>query len=423
MKKNKICVIGLGYVGLPLAIEFSKYFKVTGFDIDKKRIQELKKGIDRTKEIIIKKKNIKKKIYFTNNSEKLKDTNVFIITVPTPVKNNKKPDLSYLKKASELVGKNLKKSSLVIYESTVYPGCTEEYCAPILEKASGFKLNKDFFLGYSPERINPGTNKQKLTNIIKIVSGSNKHSLNLIKKLYVKIIKAGLHVADSIKIAEAAKVIENIQRDINIAFVNECSVIFEKLNLDTSKVLKAAETKWNFIPFKPGLVGGHCIGVDPYYLTYKAKQLNYDPKVILAGRKINNNMSFYIAKKIIKTLNENNIDSHNKKVLILGLAFKENCVDTRNSKVFDIIDCLQKNNVITHAYDPVVDQAFVKNEYKVKLLKKLNKKRYYDIIVLAVPHKIFYEMGIKKIKSFGNKKLKIFDLKSVFPKQSTDWQL
>ena len=331
--------------------------------------------------------------------------------------------MSYLKKASELVGKNLKKSSLVIYESTVYPGCTEEYCAPILEKASGFKLNKDFFLGYSPERINPGANKQKLTNIIKIVSGSNKHSLNLIKKLYVKIIKAGLHVADSIKIAEAAKVIENIQRDINIAFVNECSVIFEKLNLDTSKVLKAAETKWNFIPFKPGLVGGHCIGVDPYYLTYKAKQLNYDPKVILAGRKINNNMSFYIAKKIIKTLNENNIDSHNKKVLILGLAFKENCVDTRNSKVFDIIDCLQKNNVITHVYDPVVDQAFVKKEYKVKLLKKLNKKRYYDIIVLAVPHKIFYEMGIKKIKSFGNKKLKIFDLKSVFPKQSTDWQL
>ncbi len=420
--KFNIAIIGLGYIGLPLAIEFSKFYKVIGFDINKKRIKELKEGIDKTNEIVIKKSTFKK-INFTNNIQLLKDSNIFIITVPTPVKKNKMPDLSHLKHASKIVGQCLKKSSIVIYESTVYPGCTEEFCGPILEKTSKLRVNKDFFLGYSPERINPGNNIQKLPNIVKIVSGSNKYSLDLIKKLYRKIIKAGIHVADTIKTAEAAKVIENIQRDINIALINECSVIFKKLNLDTSKVLKAAETKWNFIPFKPGLVGGHCIGVDPYYLTYKAKETNYNPKVILAGRKVNDNMSSYISKKILKTLKERPKNNQKKRVLVLGLSFKENCVDTRNSKVFDIINSLQKKNILTHVYDPIIDRSNLNKKYKAKLLNNLNKRNFYDIIILAVPHKIFIAMGIKKIKKLGRSNSKVFDLKSVFPKKETYWQI
>ncbi len=420
--KFNISIIGLGYIGLPLAIEFSKYFNVIGFDIDKKRVRELNEGIDRTKETVIK-KNFSKNIYFTNNIKKLQNSNVFIITVPTPVKRNNKPDLSYLKKASEVVASNLKSSSIVIYESTVYPGCTEEYCCPILERLSGLRLNKDFYLGYSPERINPGDNKHKLRNIVKIVSGSNAHSLNLIKKLYSKIIKAGLHVAESIKIAEAAKVIENIQRDINIAFINECSLIFKKLNINSSKVLKAAETKWNFIPFKPGLVGGHCIGVDPYYLTYKAKKIKYNPKVILAGRKINNTMSFYIAKQVVEALKKTDENLKKKKVLILGLSFKENCIDIRNSKVFDIINYLQRKKIKIDVYDPIIDRSNITKEYKINLLNRLEKKNYYDIIILAVPHLAFLSMGIKKIKKFGNKNLKIFDLKSVFSSTETYWQM
>ena len=420
--KFNISIIGLGYIGLPLAIEFSKYFNVIGFDIDKKRVRELNEGIDRTKETVIK-KNFSKNIYFTNNIKKLQNSNVFIITVPTPVMRNNKPDLSYLKKASEVVAGNLKSSSIVIYESTVYPGCTEEYCCPILERLSGLRLNKDFYLGYSPERINPGDNKHKLKNIVKIVSGSNAHSLNLIKKLYSKIIKAGLHVAESIKIAEAAKVIENIQRDINIAFINECSLIFKKLNINSSKVLKAAETKWNFIPFKPGLVGGHCIGVDPYYLTYKAKKLKYNPKVILAGRKINNTMSFYIAKQVVEALKKTDENLKKKKVLILGLSFKENCIDIRNSKVFDIINYLQKKKIKIDVYDPIIDRSNITKEHKINLLNRLEKKNYYDIIILAVPHLAFLSMGIEKIKKFGNKNLKIFDLKSVFSSTETYWQM
>lgn len=420
--KFNISIIGLGYIGLPLAIEFSKYFNVIGFDIDKKRVRELNEGIDRTKETVIK-KNFSKNIYFTNNIKKLQNSNVFIITVPTPVMRNNKPDLSYLKKASEVVARNLKSSSIVIYESTVYPGCTEEYCCPILERLSGLRLNKDFYLGYSPERINPGDNKHKLRNIVKIVSGSNAHSLNLIKKLYSKIIKAGLHVAESIKIAEAAKVIENIQRDINIAFINECSLIFKKLNINSSKVLKAAETKWNFIPFKPGLVGGHCIGVDPYYLTYKAKKLKYNPKVILAGRKINNGMSFYIAKQVVEALKKTDDNLKKKKILILGLSFKENCIDIRNSKVFDIINFLQRKKIKIDVYDPIIDRSNIIKEHKINLLTRLGKKNYYDIIILAVPHLIFLSMGIKKIKKLGNKNLKIFDLKSAFPSKETYWQM
>ena len=420
--KFNISIIGLGYIGLPLAIEFSKYFNVIGFDIDKKRVKELNEGIDITKEIVIK-KNFSKNIYFTNNLKELQNSNVFIITVPTPVMRNNKPDLSYLKKASEIVARNLKSSSIVIYESTVYPGCTEEYCSPILERLSGLRLNKDFYLGYSPERINPGDNKHKLKNIVKIVSGSNVYSLNLMKKLYSKIIKAGLHVAESIKIAEAAKVIENIQRDINIAFINECSLIFKRLNINSSKVLKAAETKWNFMPFKPGLVGGHCIGVDPYYLTYKAKKLKYNPKVILAGRKINNGMSSYIAKPVIKALKKNDENLKKKKFLILGLSFKENCIDIRNSKVFDIINYLQRKKIKIDVYDPIIDQSNITKEHKINLLTRLEKKNYYDIIILAVPHLTFLSMGIKKIKKFGNKNLKIFDLKSVFSSTETYWQM
>jgi UDP-N-acetyl-D-galactosamine dehydrogenase len=417
-----VAILGLGYVGLPLAAEFSKYHNVTGYDLDKSRINELKKGYDRTNEVL--KKKIYRKLEFTDNKNLLQNKDIFIITVPTPIKKNKKPDLKYLLAASKTVAKYLKKNSIVIYESTVFPGCTEEICLPILEKISGLRLNKDFYIGYSPERINPGKNKQKLSNTVKIVSASNKYSLKILKKFYGKIIKAGIHVVKTIKEAEAAKVIENIQRDINIALINECSVIFKKLNLDTSEILKAAETKWNFASYKPGLVGGHCIGVDPYYLTYIANKINYKPRVILAGRKVNNSMSSYVAKSIINTFNNNQSKFYSKKkILILGISFKENCSDIRNSMVFDIINILQKKKILTHVYDPIANRSELERIKKISLIKNLNKSFFYDIIVLAVPHSIFIKMGIKKIKSLGKKDVKIFDLKSVYPKNQTYWQL
>ncbi len=423
LKKIKIGILGMGYVGLPLAIAFCKKYKVIGFDIDNKRINELNNFKDSTKEISYKSIfEVKKKIIFTNDSNELYKCNYFIITVPTPINKNKKPDLKPLFVASEIVGKNLKKNDTVIYESTVYPGVTEDECSKVLEKFSNLKFNKDFFIGYSPERINPGDKKHTLTEIIKITSGSNEKTTNLVDQLYKSIIKAGTYKVSSIKVAEAAKVIENTQRDLNIALINELSIIFNKLKIDTEDVLKAARTKWNFLPFKPGLVGGHCIGVDPYYLTYKAEKLKYKPEVILAGRKINDSMSNYIAKNLIKSLRTKNINTKKPKLLLMGLTFKENCSDLRNSKVFDIISYLNKKNFIIDCFDPWVQNVTSLKNNKIKSISS-PKRSYYDCILIAVAHKQFKKMGINKIRKFGKKQSIIYDLKHIFKKNKTDIRL
>jgi len=394
---EKIGIIGLGYVGLPLAVEFGKLIDVVGFDINQARIEELKKGIDRTLETDHEELASAIKLSFSYNPEDLRKVNHFIVTVPTPVDDYKTPDLTPLIKASETVGKVLKKGDIVIYESTVYPGCTEEDCVPVLEKFSGLKYNVDFFCGYSPERINPGDKQHRLPNIKKVTSGSNPEIAERVDQLYKKIIKAGTHKASSIKVAEAAKVIENAQRDINIAFVNELSLIFEKMGIDTHEVLNAAGTKWNFLPYKPGLVGGHCIGVDPYYLTYKAESLGYHPEVILAGRRINDNMGAHIASRVIKLMTQNDLPVNKAKVLVLGITFKENCPDIRNSKVIDVIRELKSYGTDVEVYDPQADAAEVNHEYGLSLTPSLNKK--YAAIVLAVSHKEFSSIDWSVIKS------------------------
>jgi len=394
---EKIGIIGLGYVGLPLAVEFGKILDVVGFDINKSRIEELNNGIDRTLETDKEELASASKLTFSCNPEDLKKVNHYIVTVPTPVDNYKTPDLTPLLKASETVGKVLKRGDVVIYESTVYPGCTEEDCVPVLEKFSGLKYNVDFFCGYSPERINPGDKQHRLPTIKKVTSGSNPEIAERVDQLYKKIITAGTHKASSIKVAEAAKVIENAQRDINIAFVNELSLIFEKMGIDTHEVLNAAGTKWNFLPYKPGLVGGHCIGVDPYYLTYKAESLGYHPEVILAGRRINDNMGAHIASRVIKLMTQNNLPVNKAKVLVLGITFKENCPDIRNSKVIDVIRELQSYGTDVEIYDPQADAGEVKHEYGLTLTSALNKK--YSAIVLAVSHKEFNDIDWSIIKS------------------------
>lgn len=392
----KIGIVGLGYVGLPLAVEFGKKLKVVGFDISQSRIDELKNGMDRTLEVDKEELNSASGLTFTTNYAELKDVNYFIVTVPTPVDEYKTPDLTPLIKASETVGKVLKKGDIVIYESTVYPGCTEEDCVPVLEKHSGLKFNVDFFCGYSPERINPGDKQHRLPNIRKVTSGSTAEVAEKVDQLYLKIIKAGTHKASSIKVAEAAKVIENAQRDINIAFVNELSLIFERMGIDTHEVLDAAGTKWNFLPYKPGLVGGHCIGVDPYYLTYKADSLGYHPQVILAGRRINDNMGIHIANRVIKLMTQNDLQVKNAKVLVLGITFKENCPDIRNSKAIDVIRELQSFGADVEVYDLQADAREVMHEYNISLTSELNKK--YSAIVLAVSHKEFGSLDWKAIK-------------------------
>lgn len=394
---EKIGIIGLGYVGLPLAVEFGKQLEVVGFDINQSRIEELKKGIDRTLETDHDELASAVNLTFSFNPEDLRKVNHFIVTVPTPVDNYKTPDLTPLIKASETVGKVLKKGDIVIYESTVYPGCTEEDCVPILEKSSGLKYNVDFFCGYSPERINPGDKQHRLPNIKKVTSGSNPEIAERVDQLYKKIIKAGTHKASSIKVAEAAKVIENAQRDINIAFVNELSLIFEKMGIDTHEVLNAAGTKWNFLPYKPGLVGGHCIGVDPYYLTYKAESLGYHPEVILAGRRINDNMGAHIASRVIKLMTQNDLPVNKAKVLVLGITFKENCPDIRNSKVIDVIRELKSYGTDVEVFDPQADAGEVSHEYGLTLIPELTKK--YAAIVLAVSHKEFSSIDWSVIKS------------------------
>lgn len=390
IKNVKICVVGLGYVGLPLSVAFSSKFKVIGFDINNNRINDLNKFIDKTLEVdsIELKHASQNGMKFTTNLDEIKACNFFIVTVPTPIDKNKRPDLTPLIKASESIGKILKKDDIVVYESTVYPGAIEEECVPVLEKFSGLKFNKDFFCGYSPERINPGDKDHKVSYIKKVISGSTKDIAKFIDEVYSKIITAGTFIASSIKVAEAAKVIENTQRDINIAFVNELAMLFNKIRIDVNEVLDAAATKWNFLNFRPGLVGGHCIGVDPYYLTHKAQEIGYNPEMILAGRRINDNMGKYVANQIIKLMIKNNKSIKNGKILILGITFKENCPDIRNSKVMDVINELNEFGCKVDVFDPWADKNDVQNEYGLILLDKYDEKDY-DCIVLAVAHNKF----------------------------------
>ncbi len=393
---EKIGVIGLGYVGLPLAVEFGKIMDVIGFDINPARIGELKKGVDRTLEVDAVELKDAGRLQFSSDVNDLKSATYFIVTVPTPVDDYHVPDLRPLQSASQTVGSVLKKGDIVIYESTVFPGCTEEVCVPILESVSGLTFNKDFFAGYSPERINPGDKQHRLPNIKKVTSGSTPEVAEKVDHLYKKVIKAGTHRASSLKVAEAAKVIENSQRDLNIAFVNELALIFQRVGIDTHEVLEAAGTKWNFLPFKPGLVGGHCIGVDPYYLTYKAESLGYHPEVILSGRKINDTMPIYIANKVIKLMAKNKLPIHGGKVLVLGLTFKENCPDIRNSKVVDMVRELSSFGTDVDIFDPHADAKEVKHEYGLDIIQAINKK--YHAVVLAVGHEEFSSLPWNELK-------------------------
>ncbi len=414
----KIAIIGLGYVGLPLAVEFGKKYPVLGFDINKDRIGELERGYDRTLEVD--EANLKSSTHLTFSCVKddLKSCNVFIVTVPTPVDEYKRPDLTPLIKASETVGGALKKDDIVIYESTVYPGCTEEDCVPVLERISGLKFNEDFFCGYSPERINPGDKEHTVTKILKVTSGSTPNTADKVDELYSSIITAGTYKASSIKVAEAAKVIENSQRDINIAFVNELSIIFSKMGIDTLDVLAAAGTKWNFLPFRPGLVGGHCIGVDPYYLTFKAESLGYHPEVILSGRRINDNMGAYVAKEVVKLLIKKSHKVDGARTLVLGITFKENCPDIRNSRVIDVIAELKDFGCDVDVYDPWADAAEVEHEYGATLIDRPNGK--YNAVVLAVAHKEFQDIDIDSIK---NENSVVYDIKGVLGKEKVDKRL
>ena len=408
---NKIAVIGLGYVGLPLAHAFSLKYEVVGFDIAQWRINELKKGIDRTLELSTEQVNeaIANKMTFTNLVEEIGDCNIYIVTVPTPIDKHKKPDLTPLIKASESIGSVLKKDDIVIYESTVYPGATEEDCVPVLERVSGFKYNQDFFCGYSPERINPGDKEHTVTKILKVTSGSTPEIGKKVDELYASIITAGTHLAPTIKVAEAAKVIENSQRDINIAFVNELSMIFNRLDINTNDVLAAAGTKWNFLPFKPGLVGGHCIGVDPYYLTHKAQEVGYNPEIILAGRRLNDNMGTYVANQLIKLMIKSGQTVVKAKVLILGITFKENCPDIRNSRVIDVIRELQDFGCDVEVSDYWADKEDVQREYKIDLTDNPDINSY-NAIVLAVSHDEYRNLD------FTNKEQILFDIKSIVDK-------
>jgi UDP-N-acetyl-D-galactosamine dehydrogenase len=415
-------IVGLGYVGLPLAVEFAKIRSVMGFDIKSSRIDELRLGIDKTLEVEPQEFEDAKYIQFTANIDDLKDCNCFIITVPTPITADKKPDLTPLLAASKTIGSILKKGDIVIYESTVYPGATEDECVPVLENESGLLFNSDFFVGYSPERINPGDRDHRLPSIIKITSGSTPSIAKTIDELYKSIIKAGTHQASSIKVAEAAKVIENTQRDLNIALINEFALIFNMLNIDTEEVLLASGTKWNFLPFRPGLVGGHCIGVDPYYLTHKAQSIGYEPEIILSGRNLNDSMSFYIINNLFDEMHNRNLEIKSSNILVMGLSFKENCPDFRNSKIIDLISGLSAKGVIVDCYDPWVNKSQAKDELSIELID-FPKKNKYSAIIIAVAHLEFLEMSPDDIRSLGNEKAIIYDLKYVLPQSSSDLRL
>ena len=417
----KICIIGLGYVGLPLAVEFGKKFKTIGFDINIQRLEELKDGYDQTLEITCDEIKLSNHLSFTSNIDDIRNADVYIVTVPTPISDDKKPNLEPIFSASKLVGKVISDGNVVIYESTVYPGATEEDCIPLIEKESNFIFNQNFYAGYSPERINPGDKEHTLTNITKITSGSTPSISVFVDELYKSIILAGTYRAPSIRVAEAAKVIENTQRDVNIGLINELSIIFNRLNIDTEEVLKAAGTKWNFLNFRPGLVGGHCIGVDPYYLTYKADKVGLKPEVILAGRKTNDSMSKTIVKRFLEQFENKNIKLTNSRVLIMGLTFKENCPDIRNSKVFDVIDELHKSKINVDVYDPwIKDKNIINRDIRFIETPKTNE---YDGIIISVAHEQFKELGINQIRSFGKEKNIIFDLKYIFDSDYTDLKL
>ncbi|GLU55924.1 nucleotide sugar dehydrogenase [Dyadobacter frigoris] len=415
---SKIAIIGLGYVGLPLAVEFSRKYSVLGFDINKERVAELKRGYDRTQEISSEDLQRVQDLQFSDELSALATCNIFIVTVPTPIDNYKKPDLGPLLKASDTVGKVLKKGDIVIYESTVYPGCTEEDCVPVLEKVSGLKFNVDFFCGYSPERINPGDKVNTLTKIKKVTSGSTPEIGEFVNTLYGTIITAGTHLASSIKVAEASKAIENAQRDVNISFVNELALIFDRMGIDTTEVLEAAGTKWNFLKYKPGLVGGHCIGVDPYYLAYKAESLGYYPQVILSGRRVNDMMGVFVANKLVKLLIKKGHKIEGSRVLILGITFKENCPDIRNTRVVDVYKELKDFGMEVDVYDSWASAEEVKHEYDIALADKPNGK--YEAVVLAVAHDTFKELNLT---DFTNTNSVLFDLKSTLPKDSVDSRL
>jgi len=422
---DKIAIIGLGYVGLPLAVEFGKQYQTIGFDINHQRIEDLKQGQDSTLETTVEELKQAVKLNFTTNSEEIKNCNIYIVTVPTPIDKYKRPDLTPLEKSSKTVGKLLSQNDIVIYESTVYPGATEEVCVPILEEQSNLKFNQDFYCGYSPERINPGDKEHRLPTIKKVTSGSTSEITDKVDQLYQTIITAGTYKASSIKVAEAAKVIENTQRDVNIALINELSLIFNKLNIDTEEVLKAAGSKWNFLPFRPGLVGGHCIGVDPYYLTHKAIEVGYNPEMILAGRRLNDNMGSYVADQVTKLMTQKRIHVVDAKILIMGLTFKEDCPDIRNTRVIDLINQFTTYNCQVDIYDPWVDKQEVEKEYNITPITNQQSlpSNYYDAIILAVSHNQFKTMKESDFRKLGKQNHILYDIKYLLKPDQTDGRL
>src|ERR1043165_4064431 len=422
MRGCRIGVVGLGYVGLPLAVEFANHFDTVVFDIKAARIAELKKGRDSTLECSSAELRAARKLKYSTSLKDLGKCQVFIVTVPTPIDRYNRPDLTPLERSSEPVGKVLKKGDVVVYESTVYPGCTEEVCIPILERESGLKFNVDFFAGYSPERINPGDKEHRLPTIKKVTSGSTPEVAEFVDNLYRSVVRAGTHKASSIRVAEAAKVIENTQRDVNIALINELALLFNRLGLDTEEVLLAAGSKWNFLPFRPGLVGGHCIGVDPYYLTHKAQEIGFHPEMILAGRRLNDSMALHVAEQIMRLMAAKRIHVKGARVLVLGITFKENCPDLRNSKVADVVTELQKYGAKVDVYDPWINAAEAEHEYGIKPIRAPAKGRY-DAVVLAVAHKEFREMGIDAIRAFPRKPHVLYDIKYVFDADEVDGRL
>ncbi|NHH89276.1 Vi polysaccharide biosynthesis UDP-N-acetylglucosamine C-6 dehydrogenase TviB [Pseudoalteromonas sp. MB47] len=418
----KIGIIGLGYVGLPLAVEFGKKYQTLGFDINQGRISQLQSGHDTTLEVSDEELKQSPNLSYSHTVSDLESCNTYIVTVPTPIDEHKQPDLTPLIKASEMLGNVIKQGDIIIYESTVYPGATEEACLPVVEQVSGLKFNQDFFAGYSPERINPGDKEHRVTNILKVTSGSTPDIAELVDQLYKSIITAGTHKASSIKVAEAAKVIENTQRDVNIALINELSIIFNKLGIDTLEVLEAAGTKWNFLPFRPGLVGGHCIGVDPYYLTHKAQSVGYHPEMILAGRRLNDGMGKHVVSELVKKMLKKRIHVEGANVLVMGLTFKENCPDLRNTKVVDIVTELKEYNINVDLVDPWCSNEEAEHEYGLSLTNEY-KQNYYDAVVVAVGHNEFKEMGVEQIRALGKEQHVLYDLKYVLPKDCVDMRL
>jgi UDP-N-acetyl-D-galactosamine dehydrogenase len=423
LKESKVAIVGLGYVGLPLAVEFGKHFTTIGFDINGARVDELRRGHDATLEVSDEELAASGGLTCSEDLDDLKDCNVYIVTVPTPIDQAKRPDLGALRGASRSIGKVLGKGDIVIYESTVYPGATEEDCAPILAEVSGLKINEDFFLGYSPERINPGDKEHRVADILKVTSGSTPEAAEFIDALYRKVIRAGTYRASSIRVAEAAKVIENTQRDVNIALINELALIFNRLGLDTIEVLEAAGTKWNFLPFRPGLVGGHCIGVDPYYLTHKSQEIGYHPAMILAGRRINDGMGLFVAAQVVRFMSRKGINLPGSRILILGITFKEDCPDVRNTKVVDVIHELREFGAEVDVYDPWAEPGEVREEYGIEILTDKPANGHYDGIVLAVSHRQFIEMSIESIHALGKPNHVVYDIKSVLPVDQIDSRL